>query len=85
MAFSKKPGKDPNDKFDPPKTPRVVLATDPSQTLNPDTEENVIEETDGIFRNFVYQMQTIEHSNGEPDDTPSFSELTAFPDSNPFS
>jgi len=53
-------GDDPNDRFDPPKTPRMVLKDDAcDDELSPDTEDNVAEQTDGIFRNFVFNMQTL--------------------------
>ena len=72
---------DPNDPFDPPKTPRMVLKdSDSGEELTPDTEQNVGEETDAVFRNFVYHMINNQRSEQEADDTPNFPELTAFPD-----
>ena len=72
---------DPNDPFDPPKTPRMVLKDkDQAEELTPDTEENVAGQTDGIFRNFVYQMYNMDRDEQEADDTPSVPELTAFAD-----
>ena len=71
---------DPNDPFDPPKTPRMVLKDKDSVELSPDTEENVGEQTDGIFRNFVYQMYNINREEQDADDTPNLPELTAFTD-----
>lgn len=77
---------DPDDPFDPPKTPRMVLKEDASEALSPDTEDNVSEQTDGIFRNFVYHMHSIDRGagggggGGGGDDSPSLPELTAFAD-----
>ncbi len=58
----------------------VLKDKDSVEELTPDTEENVAEQTDGIFRNFVYQMYTTERSDQEADDTPSLPEITAFTD-----
>ena len=72
---------DPNDPFDPPRTPRLVLKPcEVDEELNPDSEDNVIEQTDGIFRNFVCQMFNQGRAGQEADDTPSLPELTAFAD-----
>lgn len=83
-------GPSDNDSFDPPKTPRMVLKEDAQEgELSPDTEDNVAEQTDGIFRNFVYHMQTLGRremgvvvgaergAEAEPTRLP---ELIAFPD-----
>lgn len=48
--------------------------------LSPDTEDNVAEQTDGIFRNFVYHLYTIDRSRPDADDSPSLPELVAFAD-----
>ena len=84
MACAPGDPNDPNDpfnKFDPPKTPRFVLKDEESEELSPDTEENVAEQTDGIFRNFVYHMHNQARDSQESgDDTPSLPELTAFTD-----
>lgn len=67
------------DGFDPPYTPRVVVVLDKETTdIRPDTEDNVVRQTDGIFRNFVHQMYDLERLSGEADDTPRHSEITAF-------
>ncbi len=72
-------GEDPGS--DPPRTPRLRLREDDLTPLSPDTEENVAEQTDGVFRNFVFNMYTNERSEQDgPDDTPDMPELTAFPD-----
>lgn len=71
---------DPDDPFDPPKTPRMVLKEDAEEELSPDTEDNVSEQTDSIFRNFVYHMHIIDHSGDDADDAPNLPELTAFAD-----
>jgi len=74
---------DPGDPFTPPKTPRMVLKDDAqSQQLSPDTEDNVSEQTDGVFRNFVYHMTTMRSSRGGGDaqDNGDMPELTAFAD-----
>ena len=74
---------DPDDPFDPPKTPRMLLKEDAREELSPDTEDNVAEQTDGIFRNFVYHMHTMERRDGDdnsPEETTDHPELTAFPD-----
>lgn len=75
---------DPNDPFDPPKTPHMVLKEDAPNELSPDTEENVAQQTDSVFRNFVYHMNALDRSGQDADDTPALPELTAFADS-PFS
>ena len=54
------------------------------EVLSPDTAENVADETDSVFRNFVHHMLNNERDQQNPDDTPSLPELTAFP-SSPFS
>lgn len=72
---------DPNDHFDPPKTPHMVLKEDAPNQLSPDTEENVVQQTDSIFRNFVYHMNALDRNGQEADDTPALPELTAFADS----
>lgn len=74
------PPNDPDDPFDPPKTPQMVLKEDAREELTPDTEENVSEQTDGVFRNFIYHMHIIDRSRNEADDSPNLSELTAFAD-----
>lgn len=72
---------DPNDPFEPPRTPRMVLKDDAREDeLSPDTEDNVVEQTDGIFRNFVYHLYTIDRTRPEADDSPSLPELVAFAD-----
>jgi len=68
------------DRFDPPKTPSVVMKSSSEGALQPDTEENVIRETDSIFRNFVVNMQTIERNSEGADNTPNCPEITAFVD-----
>lgn len=68
------------DRFDPPKTPRVVLKPCAEDELPPDTEENVIQQTDRIFRNFVVSMQALDRGSEGADDTPSCPEITAFSD-----
>ena len=74
-------GDDPNDPYDPPKTPRMVLKdSDSGEELTPDTEQNVAEETDSVFRNFVVNMLNNERDQHAADDTPSLPELTAFTD-----
>ena len=87
-------GGEDDDPFDPPKTPRMVLKEDAqADELTPDTEDNVAEQTDGIFRNFVFHMQTLGGRGGgggggdpldaaEGGDAPprTLPELTAFPD-----
>ena len=65
---------------DPPRTPRLKLKDEAEGPLSPDTEEHVAEQTDGVFRNFVYQMYTRAQSQQDADDTPNMPELTAFPD-----
>jgi len=89
---------DPDDPFDPPKTPLMVLRDNPGgeDELSPDTENNVVEQTDGIFRNFVFYMQTLgrrgwmgrgwassdsDGADGDGVDVPlNLPELTAFVD-----
>lgn len=74
---------DPGDPFTPPKTPRMVLKDDAqSEQLTPDTEDNVGEQTDAVFRNFVYHMTTMRSSRGAGDsqDSGDMPELTAFAD-----
>ena len=71
---------DPNDPFDPPKTPQLVLKDNDGEELTPDTEENVAQQTDGVFRNFVYHMYSNDRSEQDADDTPNLPEITAFRD-----
>ena len=76
---------DPSDPFIPPKTPRMFLKDDGrSGQLSPDTEDNVADQTDGVFRNFVYHMTVMRNGVSGADDAPDFPELTAFAD-NPYS
>jgi len=72
----------PNERFDPPKTPRMVVMINKDEgNVQPDTEDNVAEQTDGIFRNFVHQMYDLERGSAEAaDNTPHLPEITAFPD-----
>lgn len=67
--------------FLPAVTPRVVERGDSNE---PVSEDLVQEETDGIFRSFVQNMQANELQLEESDETPTFSEL-AFGDTGPFS
>ena len=70
---------DPNEPFDTPRTPRMVLKDkDLEEDLSPDTEENVHDQTDGIFRNFVFQMYNIDRDEQDADDAPTIPEITAF-------
>ncbi len=70
-----------DDQEDPPRTPRLKLKDEDTEPLCPDTEEHVMEQTDGIFRNFVYQMYTnCQERDSGSDDTPDMPELTAFPE-----
>ncbi len=74
-------GDNPDDPGDPPRTPRLKLREDDLTPLSPDTEDNVAEQTDAVFRNFVFNMYTNERAEQDgPDDTPDMPELTAFPD-----
>lgn len=85
MAMSMAPGggsgSDGDDHFDPPKTPRMVLKEEPGAELSPDTEDNVAEQTDSVFRHFVYQLYAIDRSDQDADDTPNLPELNAFGES----
>ena len=75
---------DPNDPddFDRPRTPRMVLKEDASgEELSPDTEENVTDQADGVFRNFVFHLYNMDRNSPDADpDSPRLHELTAFPD-----
>jgi Bcl-2 antagonist/killer family protein len=55
-----------------------------SGQLSPDTEDNVADQTDGVFRNFVYHMTVMRNGVSGADDAPDLPELTAFAD-NPYS
>lgn len=74
---------DPNDPYIPPRTPHLKKIDDEDEPLTPDTEEHVAEQTDAVFRNFVYQMHTHEQEEQAQEGTdlvtPSMPELTAFP------
>jgi len=72
---------DPNDWNKLPKTPKMELKDDGTASeLRPDTVENVAQQTDDIFRNFVHWMYTLYRSRQgrDADDTPSLPEITAF-------
>lgn len=57
-----------------------MLKNEDSEPLTPDTEENVAQQTDSIFRNFVYQMYTCSQETAQDlDNMPDMPELTAFP------
>jgi hypothetical protein len=54
-----------------PKTPTLVLREDAQgETLLPDTEQNVSDETDGVVRVFFQELRNRERSLQEADDTP---------------
>jgi len=75
-------GDDPgDDQFDPPRTPHLVLKDDAAagDQLTPDTEENVTSQTDGVFRQFVYQLHSMDRADA--DDTPTVPELSSFGES----
>jgi len=56
-------GGDEDEQWEPPRTPRLVLKDDgDGGQLTPDTEDNVTAQTDGVFRHFVYQLHTIDHT-----------------------
>lgn len=72
---------DPNDQNNLPKTPMMVLKDDEiASELRPDTVENVVRQTDDIFRTFVHWMYTLYRTRQghDADDTPSLPEITAF-------
>ena len=77
-----------NDPNDPsknlPKTPQMILKSEETTAgpLRPDTVENVTQQTDSIFRNFVHWMYTLYRTREgqDADDTPSLPEITAFVD-----
>jgi hypothetical protein len=61
--------------------PRLKLKDENAQPPTPDTEENVGQETEGIFRSFMYQtyQQEMTTDNIEQiEQTPSVPELTHF-------
>ena len=82
MASADPNNPDDNDYYDdPPKTPALKLKDEEATPLTPDTEDHVAEQTDGVFRNFVYLMHT--NSQDEQtvvEETPCSVELTAFHD-----
>ena len=58
--------------------------SDDDPELSPDTEENVTEQTDEIFRNFVYHLYTLHRSSPDSDpDSPRLHEFTTFRDAPP--
>jgi len=73
---------DPDDRNNLPRTPKMVLKDDAtaSEELRPDTVENVVRQTDDIFRNFVHWMYTLYRTRQgrDADDTPSLPEITTF-------
>jgi len=74
----------PDDQFEPPRTPHLVLKDEASagDQLTPDTEDNVTSQTDGVFRHFVYQLHALDRTDQhDADDTPTVPELTSFGDS----
>ena len=69
---------DPNDPEKPPQTPRLVKKDESEQPLEPDSEEHVAEQTEGVFRNFAYHMY-INESSQTGAETPRMTELISFP------
>lgn len=73
MAYSgsnNDPG-DPADRLETPKTPTLVLREDvKSEPLQPDTEKNVSDETDGVVRFFFQELRNKQRNQQEADDTP---------------
>lgn len=62
---------DPGDRLETPKTPTLVLREDAQdETLLPDTEENVSDQTDGVVRVFFQELRNRERTQQEADDTP---------------
>ena len=62
----------------PPQSPRLVDRG--SSPLTPDTVENVASQTEGVFRNFAYQMYTNDTNLSQEMEatTPALPELTSF-------
>jgi len=71
------------DQFEPPRTPRLVLKDDAAAggELTPDTEDNVTAQTDGVFRHFVYQLHSIDHTQPHDDTATVPPELSPFGES----
>lgn len=69
---------DPNEPFEPPRTPKMVLKECAGDELSPDTEDNVASQTDSIFRNFVFHMHTSLRPEEEADDSPNLPEIIPF-------
>src|SRR6218665_2161740 len=62
---------DPGDQLEMPKTPTLVLREDAHcETLQPDTEQNVCDETDGVVRVFFQELRNRERTLQDADDTP---------------
>ncbi|XP_041354312.1 bcl-2 homologous antagonist/killer-like [Gigantopelta aegis] len=61
----------------PPRSPRLMIPHPPEQ-LHPDTEQNVAEQTEDIFKNFFYQRYRQEQIRQPYDATPRVPELLEF-------
>ncbi|XP_013421857.1 bcl-2 homologous antagonist/killer-like [Lingula anatina] len=71
----------PFKRFPPPPSPKFVPRTDNEEPLTPDTEDHVQEQTEGIFKNFIYQrLQDDQMKNPGDLETPFVPELTNFHD-----
>lgn len=68
-----------NDAFMKPSPSQLQLTPKPPEEICPDTEENVMEQTEDLFRNFVYQRYRTENIRCTYDNTPVDPELLNFP------
>jgi hypothetical protein len=67
------------DDFLKPSPSQLVLTPQPPEEIQPDSEENVQEQTEDLFRNFVYQTYRNETSHQPYNSTPVSPELVNLP------
>ncbi|ESO03638.1 hypothetical protein HELRODRAFT_79940 [Helobdella robusta] len=63
----------------------MIVRPDTEAEIRPDTEENVVNQTDGIFRSFVTNMYVHDRLSSTADESPRFGELMLGAPENPLS
>lgn len=71
---------DPNEPFESPHTPKMVLKEGAVANLQPDTEDHVASQTDSIFRQFVFHMHTTLRPDDDVDDSVNLPEIAPLED-----
>ncbi|KAK7500098.1 hypothetical protein BaRGS_00008645 [Batillaria attramentaria] len=72
-------GEEPVDGFLKPSSAQMQLVPRPPEEIHPDSEENVKEETEGVFMNFVYQTYRSDNIQQSYDNMPVDPALVDFP------